>query len=659
MMWDLEDQLGLLATTARTFAEVMADVRLLSESIGRAFSTHIGDAARILLADKDAGLLEEPLFRRMFGTGDPFIVHAVDTDQLALGLTTQERELLRSLGGAHTLMILPLGPPSQELGAVVLWRTQKSRPAYSSAAEALARGLAEQAGLALAGCRLVEAERTSEEGHRLLFEASPLPMYVFDADTLEYLAVNDSAVDLYGYTREELLGMHLLDLRMVDDAAGMREQLRKRGPGQTTGTAGHRRKDGSVISVEFTSRAINYAGRRARMAVVRDVTHQRALEEQLRQAQKMEAIGRLAGGVAHDFNNMLTVIINYTDLMLNDLDPKDRRREIMEEIAKASARAADLTRQLLTFSRQQVVAPSVLNLNDVLASVDKMLRRIVGEDIQLVAIREAELNPVLADRGSIEQLVMNLVVNARDAMPTGGTLTIETRNVELDEEHVLNNPGASAGAYVRLSVTDTGVGIDAATQTRIFEPFFTTKDQGRGTGLGLSTVFGVVQQSRGHISVQSEPGQGTRFVVHFPCATAVRPDARAVVPAASVRGSERILLVEDQDQVRAVLSGMLRHQGYEVIEARDANDALTLSTLNPDRIDLLLTDVVMPQMSGTALAKMLAPSRPEMRVIFMSGYTDDAALRHGALEPGTTFIQKPISGKALAQAVRTALDEPA
>jgi two-component system cell cycle sensor histidine kinase/response regulator CckA len=659
MMVVLEDHLRILATTSRTFTEVMGDPRLLCAAISRTFVTRLGDAALVLLPENEPDLLDQPLFRRVFDTGEPFVLPTIDRDALVAQLTARELELFRSLGNtAHSLMILPLGPHAEELGIIVLSRAQAGGTPYGAADLALAKGLADLAGMALMGCRLVAAERTSEEGHRLLFEASPLPMYVFDAETLEYLAVNDSAINLYGYTREELLGLRILDLRVQEDFTAMREQLRKRGPGQTTGTAGHRRKDGSVIRVEFTSRAINFAGRKARMAVVRDVTHQRALEEQLRQSQKMEAIGRLAGGVAHDFNNMLTVIINYTDLMLADLEPRDRKREIMEEIAKASARAADLTRQLLTFSRQQVVAPAVLNLNEVLASVDKMLRRIVGEDIQLLAVREPTLGPVLADRGSIEQLVMNLVVNARDAMPTGGKLTIETRNVDLDGEHVRKNPGAAAGAHVVLSVTDTGVGIDAATQARIFEPFFTTKDQGRGTGLGLSTVFGVVQQSGGHIEVESAPGQGTRFIVNFPRAAAASPEPRTAAITDSMRGSERILLVEDQDQVRAVLSGMLRNHGYEVIEARDANDALTLSNDHPDRIDLLLTDVVMPLMSGTALAKLLAPTRPEMRVIFMSGYTDDAALRHGAMEPGTRFIQKPISGKALARAVRDALDTP-
>ena len=654
MMIDLEPQLLDLAAAARTLSRVMADSRLLTAAISRSFVDRIGQTARVLLPENDADLLEQPLFRRIFSTGAPFVATAVDPDALAPELTGEELQLFRTLADTRVL-ILALGAPAEELGAVVLSRALPL-PAFSAADQTLAQCLADQAGLALVGHRLMANERTSEEGHRLLFEASPMPMYVFDADTLEYLAVNDSAVKMYGYSREELLGLRLLDLRLPDQVDNVREVLRKRGPGQTTGMAGHRRKDGSVISLEFTSRAITFEGRPARMAVVRDVTHQRALEEQLRQAQKMEAVGRLAGGVAHDFNNMLTVIINYTDLMLADLEAKDRRREIMEEIAKASARAADLTRQLLTFSRQQVVAPAVLNLNEVLASVDKMLRRIVGEDIELVAVREPALGPVLADRGAIEQLVMNLVVNARDAMPTGGRLVIETRNIEVDEEHVRKNPGTSPGAHVMLLVTDTGVGIDAATQARIFEPFFTTKEQGRGTGLGLSTVFGIVQQSGGHIEVQSEPGQGTRFVVFFPRATAPRPEVRPPAASASLRGSERILLVEDQDQVRAVLTGMLRHQGYEVIEARDANDALTLSNGHAGRIDLLLTDVVMPMMSGTALAKLLATSRPEMRVIFMSGYTDDAAIRHGALEAGTMFIQKPISGKALAQAVRDALD---
>ena len=680
--------LALLAQAARQLTAAMADARPLNQTISQALADALGDVCLLWLpSERSADELElvalakghavnlacpwdslpartrlplpqaaQPLLQAVLETGQAVLLPRLDLDAPAARLAGETRSLLQELG-AHSLLACSMGAPGSGLGVVVLLRCQGGGPRYGDGDRALAQALADQAALALASSKLAAADRhRSDEEHRVLFEASPLPMYVFDCDTLHFLAVNDSASALYGYAREELLRMRVVDLRQPDDAASLIEHLHSIGDAPTSGSAGHRRKDGVVINIEFTSRFITLAGRRARMAVVRDVTKQRALEEQLRQAQKMEAIGRLAGGVAHDFNNMLTVILNYTDFMLADLDRSDRRRDVMEEIAKASSRAADLTRQLLTFSRQQVVAPAVLDLNLVLVGLDKMLRRIVGEDVHLQMQLGAALGPVLADRGSIEQLIMNLVVNARDAMPTGGTLTIETGNVVLDEDFVRGHPGVSPGPHIMLSVTDSGTGIDAATQARIFEPFFTTKGQGQGTGLGLSTVFGIVQQSGGQIAVHSQPGQGTRFVTHLPRATATERQLRTAGFAAEPRGAEVILLVEDQDQVRAVLSGMLRRQGYDVIEACDAPHAVTLSEARAGAIDLLLTDVVMPQMSGTALARRLAAARPEMKVIFMSGYTDDATVRHGAFEPGTTFLQKPITRSTLMVAVRDLLD---
>jgi CheY-like chemotaxis protein len=366
----------------------------------------------------------------------------------------------------------------------------------------------------------------------------------------------------------------------------------------------------------------------------------------------MEAVGRLAGGVAHDFNNMLSVILSYAQLLRTELRPNDPMRADLEEIAKAAQRAASLTRQLLLFSRQQVVEPKVLDLNDLLTDMDRMLRRILGEDVDLAVIQGPELGRIRADASSIEQVVMNLAVNARDAMPTGGQLTIETRNVELDDDYAREHLGSKPGHHVMLAVTDTGVGMDKDTQARIFEPFFTTKEPGEGTGLGLSTVFGIAQQSQGSVWVYSEPGKGTTFKVYFPRVNA-ELDARGLTrPPTTLRGHETILLVEDEEQVRNVAQDILKRSGYHVMVAQNAGEALLLCEKHTGVIHMLLTDVVMPQMSGAELAKRIAKTRPDMKVLCMSGYTDDSIVRHGVLESGVAFLQKPFTPESLMRKVR-------
>jgi signal transduction histidine kinase/CheY-like chemotaxis protein len=378
-------------------------------------------------------------------------------------------------------------------------------------------------------------------------------------------------------------------------------------------------------------------------------------EEQLRQSQKMEAVGVLAGGVAHDFNNLLSVIICYGDLSLAKLSPGDPLREDIGEITKAAGRATELTRQLLMFSRQQVLEPKVLVLNDVLSGMEKMFKRILGADIDLVSLPAPSLGRVKVDPSSLEQVIMNLVVNARDAMPNGGKITLETGDVLLDEEYARSHLGVTPGAYVMLAVTDTGKGIDKATQARIFEPFFTTKPKGKGTGLGLSTVFGIVRVSGGSIWLYSEPGRGSTFKVFLPSVDAPTALIHAFDSPLTLRGSETILLVEDDEQVRIVTSGILRRNGYQVIEARNAGEAL-LQSEKQGPIDLMLTDVVMPQMSGPELAKRLAVDRPRMKVLCMSGYTDDSIVRHGVLDATMSFLQKPITMASLTAKVREVLD---
>jgi PAS domain S-box-containing protein len=381
-----------------------------------------------------------------------------------------------------------------------------------------------------------------------------------------------------------------------------------------------------------------------------------ASEAQLRQSQKMEAVGRLAGGVAHDFNNVLSVILCYAEVILSGLAETDPLRDDIEEIRKAGSRAAALTRQLLLFSRQQVAEAKVLDLHELLTGLERMLTRILGEDVDLALVAPKAPGRVKADPSHVEQVIMNLVVNARDAMPTGGKLTIETANVTLADDYAESHVPAKAGEYVMLAVTDTGVGIDKDTQLRIFEPFFTTKEKGKGTGLGLSTVFGIVQQSGGHVWVYSELGVGTTFKVYLPrVGQEVAPLVTAATPT-TLRGSETVLLVEDEEQVRTVVRSVLERNGYRVIVAANAGEALLTCETRGEPIDLLLTDVVMPIMSGPELARRLTAVRRGMKVLCMSGYTDDSIVRHGVLDDGVAFVQKPFTPVSLLRKVRDVLD---
>ena len=393
---------------------------------------------------------------------------------------------------------------------------------------------------------------------------------------------------------------------------------------------------------------------RSALALADSKARARSLETQLAQSQRLEAVGRLAGGVAHDFNNILTAIGGYTDLLLADMAPDDTRRQDVEEIHRAAQRAAALTHQLLAFSRRQVMQPKVVDLNALVADIEKMLRRLIGEDILFATVLHPRAGNVRADPGQLEQVIVNLAVNARDAMPNGGRLTIETRSIELDEAYRAQHPTVTPGPYVMLAVSDTGMGMDEETRSRIFEPFFTTKVRGKGTGLGLATVYGIVQQSGGHIWVYSEQDRGTTMRVYLP-----RVDAPAEKlartgdpPPQNLRGTETILLVEDEAAVRAVTRQLLERNGYTVVEAPDGPAALGLELAT---LDLLLTDVVMPSMSGRELADKLVARRPGLRVLYMSGYTDDAVVRHGMLEPGLAYLEKPFRPDTLLRKVREAL----
>ncbi len=496
--------------------------------------------------------------------------------------------------------------------------------------------------------------RDKDKKFRLLFQENPQPMWVFDPVSLNILEANAAATSLYGFTAEEFRNMPLASVQGMEEAQRFTEWLQQ--PERATAcTWRHCSKGGRLIDVEMAVHEIVYGGQDARLAILLDISGRRELEEQLRQSQKMEAVGLLAGGVAHDFNNLLTIITGYSQLLLNHLSPGDSNRIFVEQIMKAGERAAALTRQLLAFSRRQVLQPKVLDLNRLVTGLSIMLQRLIGEDVELRLELGRDLGSVSADPSQIEQVLMNLVVNSRDAMPRGGWVTIETANIDLDELYVGRHISVKPGSYVLLAVSDNGSGMDAATQARLFEPFFTTKGVGRGTGLGLSTVFGIVKQSGGSIAVYSEPGHGTSFKVYLP-----RIDQPVALEAESSeskawRGSETILLVEDDDMVRSLVRETLERHGYKVLDAASPVQARRIAERHRGVIHLLITDVVMPKVSGRELAEQMVHDRPDLKVLYMSGYTDSAVVNSGILTREVAFLQKPFTPAALIEKVRDVL----
>jgi len=507
-----------------------------------------------------------------------------------------------------------------------------------------------------------DALAQSEARYRSQVQSAIYGLYRSSIDG-KFLDVNPALVQMLGYdSAEQLLAVDLARDIYAEPAQRAR-LLEEIGEDRTIKgvEAQWKRKDGRVITVRLSGRGgLRYANEPPSFEMIaEDVTERRLLEDQLRHSQKMEAVGRLAGGVAHDFNNLLTVIKGYSDLMLNELRPGDRLRNEVDEIRRAADRAAALTRQLLAFSRRQVLEPRLLDLNQVVNNMDRMVRRLLGDDVELHTSLDPHLGSVKADPGQIEQVLMNLAVNARDAMPTGGRLTVETRTVELDSSYTRDRQMQQAGQYAMLAVSDTGIGMEPEVRSRIFEPFFTTKDPGKGTGLGLSTVYGIVQQSGGHISCYSEVGKGTCFKIYLPVVAGTVTDASKVATPPSAQaysGTETILLIEDEDGVRALVRDILQRQGYNVLETHDGAEAMAMADRHQGKIDLLLSDVVLAHMSGREIAKQICAKRQDMRVLFISGYTEEAIVHHGVLEPGTAFLQKPFTPAALIRKVREVID---
>jgi PAS domain S-box-containing protein len=613
--------------------------------------------ARIELAGH-AGLPDSAVTRyRELSLGDvPF--GNVVLERRAFFFDSAERlaPIVRDWGGQGDLRAaagLPLSVAGRVAGVLGLFArapwTELRREGLQAIADQLAVGVERR--------RAEEELRRSQERFSKVFHASPIGIAVSTLADGRFIDVNDAFCAIVGYG-PEMIGRTTMELALWDEP-GRRDEviarLAREGVVRDVDLK-LRRSDGAMIPVLASYESIELAGQACLLSFVHDVSDRVRLEDELRQAQKMEAIGRLAGGVAHDFNNLLTVILGNTGFLLEGAVRDATTLGHARDIQKAAEGASELTQQLLAFSRRQILQLRAVDLNEVVTGMTPMLRRLIDESIAVETMLEPSLRPVLADSGQLEQVIMNLVINARDAMPKGGDLTIETASVQVDEARAGVPHGTRPGAYVRLGVRDTGVGMDEATQARVFEPFFTTKAPGSGTGLGLATVYGIVRQSGGFLSVESTLGAGTTFHVYLPYATeTVKPAPRRASPA-SLGGDEKVLVVEDADPVRSLMRVVLDGRGYRVLEAPDGFEAMRVCEGQETPPDLLVTDVVMPGMSGRELATQLLARYPRMRVIFTSGYTDDTVIRHGVRDQGTAFIQKPFTPEVLLRAVRTVLD---
>jgi PAS domain S-box-containing protein len=642
---------------------------------GRAMGGQIGQALALSRAVGDVRASQELLQSVIEGMGDPVFVKDTDSRYLLINQATVQ------LFGVTRAEVVGRGaeavvPPDvarfvQESDVRVLregvamtfeetlpTRHGNRRFLVSKAPRRDAQGAI--IGIVGVARDITDLKRADETIRRLSTAVDQSPAAVIITDPSGRIVyVNRKFTEISGYSSEEVVGQNPRLLKSGKTSVDQYRQLWSTIQSGATwrGEYQNRRKTGDLYWASTTIAPVKDEDGTITnfVAIQEDVTETRSLEAQLRQAQKMEAVGRLAGGVAHDFNNLLTVITSYSQLLLEDMAAADPRRADLEEIRRAAVGAAELTRQLLAFSRQQVLEPRVLNLNDVLSAAGKMLQRLIGEDVALQLTLAPDLGNVKADPGQIEQVIMNLAVNARDAMPDGGKLTIETSNIDLDASYAAQHAVVPPGSYILVAVTDTGSGMDEPTKARLFEPFFTTKEIGRGTGLGLATVYGIVKQSNGYIWVYSELGHGTSFKVYLPRVSEAAAAAAETRPLLLNGGTETILLAEDASGVRAVAQEILTRLGYTVLVANDGHAALKLARASTDAIHLLVTDVIMPEMSGRQLADRLKEQRPGLKVLFVSGYTDDAIVRHGMLEPGIAFLQKPFTPQTLARKVREVL----
>ena len=571
----------------------------------------------------------------------------------------EQLKLFRALATASYLRV-PLLARGQSVGTITLALGPESGREYGPDDLAFADELASRAALSVDNGRLYRAAQESDERYGMLFGSNPQPMWVFDIDTLAFLEVNEAAIRHYGYSRDEFLSMTIMDILPSEDSPGLHHGLERTGTSRgEVALIQHQRKDGTIIDMELVSHEMELDGRRARLVLATDIserTRTRAAlhqsEEQLRQAQRMDAAGRLAGGVAHDFNNLLTTIRGFSDLLLRDIPASDRRHKDVEQIRKAADRGAVLARQLLSFGRQQTVEPRPIELNTVVSSMEGLIQRLIGADIRLVTELRPGLGEVKMDPAQLEQVLINLVLNARDAMLTGGTLTIETGERQISG--TTRGRSVRPGRYIVLAVSDTGSGMNNDTMSLAFAPFFTAQAPGSRAGLGLSIVYSIVKQNGGVVRVSSEPGLGTTVKVFFPRVEG--EDLSVPETPASYRGDETVLLVEDEDGVRELIWKILTDHGHTVLEARHGRDALTVASGHQYPIQLLLSDVVMPEMGAGELADQLLAARPDMKVLFISGYTNDEVVRRGISGKDAAFIQKPFTTENLMKKVRKVLD---
>ncbi|MBI4542932.1 MAG: PAS domain S-box protein [Gemmatimonadetes bacterium] len=603
------------------------DQAFAPKKLGRGLTEYVLRTGRPLLATPD-------VFRALEERGEVELIGAPSVDWLGVPLKIGEKTI-----------------------GVLVVQTYAEGVRYGETEEKILQFVSTQMAMVIDRKRAEEELRGNRDLLRAVIEGSFDSIFAKDLEG-RYLLMNSVAARAVGRTLDTVIGQRDDDLfppemahrygesdrRVVSSgAADTFEDVDQVGRPQLVMKAPLRDGTGKIVGV---------------LGIARDMTERKRLEEQMRQSQRLEAVGRLAGGVAHDFNNLLTAILGSTDLILESPELDHALREDVGEIRRASLRAADLTRQLLAFSRRQLLQPELLDLNTVVADMDKLLRRLIGEDVALRTVLAASLRAVRADPGQIEQVIANLSVNARDAMPRGGALTLETANVEVGEAEAAERSALVPGEYVKLVVSDTGSGMDVETRSHLFEPFFTTKRKGEGTGLGLATVYGIVKQSGGYVYVDSEPGRGTTVTIFLPAvAAATMPPAPRLPPAASHRGAETILVVEDEEAVRKLTRRLLEARGYTVLAAASGGEALSLVERYAGGIALLVSDVVMPGMSGPEVVQRVCALRPETKALLVSGYTDDAMIRHGVRDSGIAFLQKPFTPDALARKVRELLDE--
>jgi len=634
--FNIPQSVAILANEKRTQATVVAEYR--TETQPSVINANISTQTNSLI-------------RHLFTSRAPLAIHDAKNDpRVAFA-----RDILQQRSTV-SMLILPLTIQREVIGGLILGATE---PRHFSAEEInLAWSASEQVSGALAQARLTQA-------HQRLFtaiEQTADSVVITDTEG-SILYVNPAFEHVSEYSQAEAIGQNPRILKSDKNNPKIYEDLwASISQGKVwQGRLINKSKSGTLYTEDATvnpvrddnGNIVNY------VSVKRNVTRELELEDQYRQSQKMETIGQLTGGIAHDFNNLLTAVIGFAELAQMRLAPDDPIQNMVDKILYSGRRASDLVGQLMAFSRKQVIEAKVLNLNEIISDFEKMLRRIIGEDTEMEAIFSPGLWPIKADRTQIEQVIVNLAVNARDAMPHGGHLTIETSNAILDEQYGETHLDVRPGEYVLLSVSDTGIGMSKEVQERIFEPFFTTKEQGKGSGLGLSTVFGIVQQCKGHIWVDSEEGTGTTFNVYFPkCTEVIDSSLQAEQTDEIPQGTETILLVEDEPAVREMATFTLEEQGYTILEATNGQDALRLASEYSDHIDLLVTDVIMPHMNGKDLADQIVVVRPHTKTLFTSGYTDDAIVQHGILKPGIAFLPKPFSPAALGRKVRETLDVP-